>query len=657
MTVRSVSLGWTIVALAGGAFLATAAPAQAQCTSRADAAVVLKSAKKAAACDYARLRKGPTARCTVVAAPACAGSLVRDAIALAYGANDPAPAAVDRKLLRTQLACQRAIGTAVAEFVGKKLGYLVRGNSAADAEARARGRLDRMVKKCAVTVAADVGGIVVPDVGRQCDAAVGASGSAVQAASLRDALITLLETWVDRVGPNPQPLRPNIVFILTDDQRFDTVGLEHSIDGVTPVMPTVVNELVNKGVTFQNGYVTTDLCAPSRTSLLAAKYAHSTGVHDNGGADGGFDAFDDSSTLPVWLKAAGYRTGIYGKYVNGYNTAAPYQAPGWDEWHVFQNVAYFDYTLIENGVANAFGSTDAEYSTDVLRDRAVQFIHDSAGGAPFFLYFAPKAPHAPATPAPRHAGSFSGIPPWRPANYNEADVTDKPQWVQDIALWGTNKRNNNDAFDIRQLESLQAVDEAVAALIQALRDTGQERNTMIVFQGDNGYSWGSHRWQPKQCPYEECMRVPLIIRYAPLAPLPRVETGFGLNIDHGVTIAELAGATPDPGVDGTSLVRLLDGTAQTWRTDFLEEHWDGTPGDEADVGSIPTYAQVRGTTWKYTEYVTAETELYDETADPFELLNVAADPGNASLVASMAARLRQYRPDWPSSPSGAFVDP
>src|ERR1051326_2550903 len=198
-------------------------------------------------------------------------------------------------------------------------------------------------------------------------------------------------------------------------------------------MPTVVNEIVNKGVTFANSYVTTDLCAPSRSSLLAAKYSHTTGVHTNGGTDGGFAVFDDSSTLPVWLKAAGYHTGIYGKYLNGH--VSPYIAPGWDEWHVFKNVAYFDYTLNDNGVETAYGSADADYSTDVLRDKVVQFIQDATTQQPFFLYFAPKAPHGPATPAPRHAGMFSGIPPWRTPNYNEADVSDKPAWLQGIAPW------------------------------------------------------------------------------------------------------------------------------------------------------------------------------------------------------------------------------
>jgi arylsulfatase A-like enzyme len=617
----------------------------AQCTSRTDANTVLKSVKQAVKCNDKRLRRGPGEACILTAPPACAGTLVNDAVALAYGGNNyyggenPAPVGVDTGAVRDQLRCQKIIGKAIANFVGKRLAYLTRGLSASDATARARRLLDKLPDDCAVTVAQDPSSIVLPDVGKQCDAAVGAPGSTVDASSLRDALVTLLGTWVDRVGPNPAPLRPNVVLILTDDQRFDTIGLAHSIDGVTPVMPNVMNELVNHGVTFTNSYATTALCAPSRSSLLSAKYSHTTGVHDNGGVDGGFGAFNDASTLAVWLKAAGYHTGIYGKYINGYGPSAPYQAPGWDEWHVFKNVAYFNYTLVENGAEIAFGSADTDYSTDVLRDRVVQFINDSAGPTPFFLYFVPKAPHGPATPAPRHAGSFSGIPPWRPPNYNEADVSDKPAWLQAIVPWDAPTMATHDAFNQRQLECLQAVDEAVEAVMQALRDTGVDQNTIVIFASDNGYSWGSHRWEPKQCPYEECMRVPLVIRYSALAPLPRVESGFGLNIDHGETIAELAGATADAGVEGRSMVRLLDGTEPAWRSDFLEEHWNG---------KITTLAQVRGMPWKYTEYVTMESELYDETADPFELTNVVTDPANASVVSDLAARLRVLRPGWPA---------
>jgi arylsulfatase A-like enzyme len=162
---------------------------------------------------------------------------------------------------------------------------------------------------------------------------------------------------------------------------------------------------------------------------------------------------------------------------------------------------------------------------------------------------------------------------------------------------------------------------------------------MVVYASDNGYSWGSHRWEPKQCPYEECMRVPLAIRYAPLAPLPRAESGFGLNIDHAETLSELAGATADPGVEGLSMVHLLDGTTSSWRADFLEEHWNGT---------ITTYAEVRGVPWKYNEYTTNERELYDESTDAPELNNVVNDPANAALAAVLAQRLRELRPGWPN---------
>jgi N-acetylglucosamine-6-sulfatase len=642
-------------ALLIGFVLVASTDARAGCTTRDEANAVLRSTKLASRCHVRQLERGPATPCTSAPPPACAGSLVADATRLAWGANDPPAAAVDRHALRAQLACQKAIGDGVASFVGKKLRYLIDGKSPADAEARARKRLDRVAKRCLVTVAEDASHVVLPDVGAQLDAAVPAAGSPVDAPSLASALVTLLETWVDRVGPHPAPLRPNILLILTDDQRFDTVDATHSVDGVTPVMPTVLHEIVERGVRFRNSFVTTDLCAPSRASLLAAQYAHTTGVHDNGGSDGGFVAFHDASTLPVWLHAAGYHTGLYGKYINGYNAGAPYVPPGWDEWHAFKNVAYFDYTLEDNGSEVAYGSADADYSTDVLRDLAVQFIRDAPTAQPFFLYFAPKAPHAPATPAPRHVGMFSGVPPWRPPNYNEADVSDKPLWVRQIASWGPTKQANQDAFDQKQLESLQAVDEAVAALLQALADSGRLDDTMIIYASDNGYSWGSHRWEPKQCEYEECMRVPLAIRYAPLAPLPRTEDGFALNIDHGPTLAELAGAIADPGVDGVSLVRLLDGTTPAWRTDFLEEHWDGTPGDETDVGSIPTYAQVRTTPWKYSELVTGEHELYDVGADPFELTNVANEPGNAATVSALASRLRELRPDWTGSPSGSFL--
>jgi arylsulfatase A-like enzyme len=474
------------------------------------------------------------------------------------------------------------------------------------------------------------------------------------------ALVSLLSVLA-MAAPVAAAPPPNIVFILADDQRWDTIDKTHSVDGATPVMQNVTNLLVEKGILFQNHFVTTALCAPSRSSILAGKYAHTTGVHSNGPPDGGVLAFDDSSTVAVWLKAAGYRTGIFGKYLNGYNQIAPYQAPGWDEWHVFKAPGYFNYDLIENGVDVPYGSAETDYSADVLRDKVVDFVTTSR--QPFFVEFTPYNPHAPATPAPRHVGSFSGVPPWRPPNYAETDASDKPAWVQSI-VWTQQDQQSTDAFRQKQLECLQSLDEAVAAIVQALAARGVLNRTLILYSADNGYSWGSHRWKPKQCEYEECMRDPLIVRYAPLIPRARKEKRITLNIDFAQTFAQLAGATPDPGVEGTSLVPLLDNSATSWRSDLLNEHWDG---------KIPDFAQVRGLftkpgktphTWKYVELATDEKELYNEDSDPFELANGAGLSGNAGLTAIMAARLRQLDPGWPetaapvaTAPVGTGVDP
>jgi arylsulfatase A-like enzyme len=196
------------------------------------------------------------------------------------------------------------------------------------------------------------------------------------------------------------------------------------------------------------------------------------------------------------------------------------------------------------------------------------------------------------------------------------------------------------------------VDEAVGAIMQKLRDLGQEDNTLVLYTSDNGFSWGSHCHRPKQCPYEECMRVPLIVRYPPLAPQPRLETRFGLNIDFALTATELAGIVPPVPPDGRSFTRVLADTEDLWRTDFLFEHYDN---DGEPESGIPTLACVRNEGFKYIEYETNETELYDLSSDPYELQNQAGNPALAAVQADLAARLRELRPDW--SPSGAFVDP
>jgi len=653
--------------------------ARAGCATSAERRDVARSIRKLVSCNNRRL-VNPATTCKLTAAPACADTLVADAVALAYGDNNPPSVAVDLATQRDQLSCQRRIGRAVSGYVRIYLRRLIDGDSPAEADARARRRLDKLPDRCAVAVTVGGGGtgLSLPAVGPQCSAAVPGPGETVEAADLGGCLRTLSQVWVDRNGPNPQPLRPNIVFILTDDQRWDTTDDIHGLDdpldagAQLAVMPGVRAELAAAGVEFTDAFMTTPVCCPSRSSILSGQYAHRTGVYKNSGNNGGADDFSDAEAIGMWLQNAGYRTSLIGKYLNGYAqlwddlTEPPYVPPGWTEWRGMKSVKFFDYVIIEpDGLGGymevAYGSDPEDYSTDVLREKAKAFISDSVAlGQPFFLYLAFKAPHLPQIPAPRHEGWFEGIPPWRPPSHNEPDVSDKPTWLQNTPQLTPAEVADLDQVRIDQLEMLQAVDEAIGGsatygivgIMEHLRNLGIADDTIVVFFSDNGWHWGEHRTRAKLKPYEESIRSPMLVRYPKLVPLPRAETRFALNIDLAPTFSELAGATAPIPQDGVSLVRALDGTAPTWRTDFLTEGW---PNNRV-------WASVREAQWKYIELpvvpgdpMTAfELELYDLTSDPYEETNVATDSQHAARIAAMAARLRQLRPNWPvdSDPNG-----
>lgn len=420
-----------------------------------------------------------------------------------------------------------------------------------------------------------------------------------------------------RPGHGQSSPPPNIIILLTDDQRWDTL----------PYMPIVQSELMAQGVTFSNAFVTTPLCCPSRASILTGQYASRHGVHENEPPDGGFTAFQDSATLAVWLQAAGYRTALIGKYLNQYDSL--YIPPGWDEWVAFRGeLGYFDFGLNENGQAVFYGN--GEYSTDVLTQKAVDFIAAS-NGTPFFLYWTPFAPHLPAVPAERHDGYHGNLAPWRPPSYYEADVSDKPAWVQALS---TNPPSTLDFLRTQQLDTLLAVDEGVGAILQAVEAAGQSDNTVVIYLSDNGFSWGEHRWAlKKRSVYEENLRIPMIIRYPGLAPAGTVEDRFVLNIDLAPTLIEIAGLdVPAGATDGLSLLPLLNGTTTTWREDFVVEFWQ-------NVNVVPPYFALHTQEWKYVEYATGELELYDLSGDPYELANLAYHPDYQPLVTTLHNRL------------------
>ncbi|MEX0755467.1 MAG: sulfatase [Actinomycetota bacterium] len=423
----------------------------------------------------------------------------------------------------------------------------------------------------------------------------------------------------------PAGQQPDVVVILTDDQRVEAYSRR--------VMPVVARQIVAKGTSFSNAFVSNPLCCPSRASILTGQYSHTTNVYANGGQFGGFPWFTDTSTIATWLDDAGYRTGLVGKYLNQYK--GPYVPPGWDRWVAFQKHGYYDYSLVVDGTLTAFGTTEAEYATDVLSSEAEAFVRDTPAEDPLFLYFAPYAPHEPATPAPRHQTLFSGTQPWRPPSYNEGKIGDKPEHIRTLSRLLGERRASLDALRIDQLRSLRAVDEGVERIVSALRETGRLKNTVLVFLSDNGYLWGEHRWDRKVVPYEESIRVPMAMRYDPITGgVARVDDRIVMNIDVAPTIADLVGV-PAPGVEGLSAAALLGGGPTAWRSDFLLEH--DAFGNTNSV--VPAYCGVRNEDYVYVEYLTGEMELYDLAADPFQLRNVAGRGAYASIRAELDGRL------------------
>jgi arylsulfatase A-like enzyme len=411
-------------------------------------------------------------------------------------------------------------------------------------------------------------------------------------------------------------------------------------------MPAVHSLLVAQGTTFANYLASTPGCCPSRASILRGQYAHNHGVLRSSGDLGGFDRFHDlgreQSTIATWLHDAGYRTALIGKYLNEYpkGVAPSYVPPGWDEWAGVTEEGYARFELNENGQRTRYGRQGRDgYSTDVFAAKAVTFVERTGPtGQPFFLYLAPRAPHGPAEPAPRHADAFAGVEAPRPPSFGEVDVSDKPIWVQAAPPPTAAQVAEVDQAFRNRLRTLLAVDELVARLLDALETTGVLEQTYIVFTSDNGYHLGEHRvFMDKGSPYEEAIRVPLVVR-GPGVPAGRTLRALASHIDLAPTFAAWAGASVPGFVDGRSLAPLLFGeepAASDWRWAVLVEHHAGNPTRTVNQ---PAFRVLRTETLAYVEYASEEQELYDLSTDPYELENLAsvAEP---NLLRTLSERL------------------
>jgi arylsulfatase A-like enzyme len=418
--------------------------------------------------------------------------------------------------------------------------------------------------------------------------------------------------------------RPNIVLVVVDDLDVPSY-LE------LPLMPDL---LADRGLSFTRAYATHPLCGPSRASILTGQFGHNHGVLSHELPNQGFAAFrrHEASSLAPWLKAAGYRTSLVGKYINNYSWGVDreYVPPGWDDWHGhltdIEDGRFFNYWVNDNGVVSRYGERPEDYSADVEAKRAVRFIQEAAGRPePVFLLLAPQAPHVPATYADRHGAEFRYSLAPRVPSFNLEDVRLKPAWVRQLPLLDARGIGEADRLQRFRLRSMRAVEEMIGSVLQALAETRRLDRTYVFFTSDNGLLMGQHRAvRYKNVPYEESVGVPLVVR-GPGVPAGRTDA-FALNIDIAPTILDLAGVPAPESVDGRSFAPFLRGAPPaSWRSDVL-----------VDMGDT---LALRTPEWFYIHQSTDEYELYDVRSDPYQLKNLhrAADP---ALLARLDARMR-----------------
>ncbi len=463
------------------------------------------------------------------------------------------------------------------------------------------------------------------------------------------ALALALQGAPERATAQADQAPANIVVLLTDDQEPASVR----------VMKTVRKEMKRKGVTMKRFYANFPLCCPSRATMLTGQYAHNHGVLSNSQPDGGYGVFNElhgDDYLPLWLQQAGYTTSYIGKFLNEYAEpdeygTTPADVPaGWDDWRALapSNAQYFNYTMNQNGVLSEFGDEDEDYSTDKFTQKAKKFIRRSAPSpSPFFLMLGYAAPHGGgggspgrscnrgAVPAPRHLGELKSESKGNlsPA-FNEADNSDKPSVIRDIAPLTPGQISDTLRKRRCAWESLLAVDESVGALLEEIKRSGERRQTYVFFLSDNGYLRGEHRIRNnKRYLYEESARLAFVAR-GPGIPHGKNSSDVATNADLVPTILEISGATPGEVQDGQSLLPSFAAPKLEHARAILLEAFAG-----------PQILGLRTSRYLYTEWDTdqlqPEKELYDTYADPNQLTNLAADPAYLPVVTDLGLQLDQ----------------
>jgi N-acetylglucosamine-6-sulfatase len=428
--------------------------------------------------------------------------------------------------------------------------------------------------------------------------------------------------------------RPNVLVILTDDQRWDALGVVQRELGDRALFPWFktpnLDRLANEGARFANVFVTTSLCSPGRATLLSGRYARSHKVLNN------FTEYpNELPGYPRRLKEAGYETAYIGKWHMGEDNDE--QRPGFDFWMSHRGQGnYFDNEFNINGTRKKL----AGYYTTVITEHTVEWLKRKHS-QPWLLIVGQKAPHGgPIQPEPRFERALDEFPVKQPANFLDYRAAEgKPAWLEEsLPTWhGTGGplygQKEYDQFVRAYLATLLSVDESVGRIYETLRELGQLDQTLIVFTSDNGFVLGEHGRVDKRTMYEDSIRVPLLVRYPPLAKPGTVIEPIILNHDLAPSILDICAAKPLRGITGRSWKPLLQGRRIAWRDSFLYEY-----NYEKQFPYTPNVRGVRTPGWKFIRYPNGDdqpdrfiAELYDLRNDPLEMRNLISDPAAAGM--------------------------
>lgn len=434
-------------------------------------------------------------------------------------------------------------------------------------------------------------------------------------------------------APGAKPL--NVVFILSDDHRFDAMSFMGHPLAETPNL----DRLAREGAHLKNAMVTTALCSPSRASILTGLYTFRHRVIDNQRAIPAGTVY-----FPQYLQKAGYATAFIGKWHMGVEGDAP--QPGFDHWVSFRGQGEYyaptpSYTLnVDCRRVPLKG-----YMTDELTDYAVAWLEQQKPAEkPFFLYLSHKAVHAEFAPAERHRGKFAQRTWTRPKSMpvTEEMIQNQPRWLRDQRnSWhGVDFPYHSDldidAYYKAYGETLSAVDDSVGRVLAQLEKMGVLDDTLIVYMGDNGFMFGEHGLIDKRVAYEPSIRVPMLMRAPQLIKPGTVVEEVVANIDIAPTVMEVMGLKPAAHFDGRTLTPLLRGEKVPWRDYFLYVYYW-----ERNYPQSPTVFALRGDRYKFITYygLWDSDELYDLQADPDEMKNLINDPAHRQTVAAMTKQL------------------